>query len=276
MLNETDEIIGVFQLLNKKVGCFGEEDEEFLGALSVHAALAVEKAQAFAEAVAKKAIEDELAVASEIQQRLLPTHLPLVEGYDFAVSNLPSEWVGGDYYDLVQLSDSKLSFIIADVCGKGIPASLLMATLRAALHSQTLSHGMSSPDVLISRLNRLVYNSTPASKFITAFYGDLDSKNGLVRYVNAGHNPPFHMLRNGEHNQLRVGGITLGLVEETNFVIGQITIGKGEMIVLYTDGVTEAMNPDGDEFGEERLVDVLKRNKKLPPSKLIEIIQHNL
>ena len=151
-----------------------------------------------------------------------------------------------------------------------------MASLRAALHAQTLSHGMSSPTLLVSRLNRLVYNSTPAAKFITAFYGELDCENGLVRYVNAGHCPPFHVLRSGQHNFLQVGGITLGLVEETKFVMGQIAIGQGEMIVLYTDGITEAMNLDHEEYGEERLANILNKNKNVSALQLIDIIKKDI
>lgn len=261
MRDENDQIIGVFQLINKKKGTFLADDELFLQDLSVHAALAIRQTQLHKEALEKKAIACEIAIARNIQNYLLPKTLPKIDGYDFAATNLPSEVVSGDYYDFIMHHQEKLCFIIGDVAGKGIPASLMMAGLRTAMHAQTLLDVEMSPELFISRVNRLIYHSSPHNKFITLFYGELYPTSGRIVYINAGHNPPFHVTCDGCLQPLSTNNLPLGVKVDANYCTGEIILQRGEFLFLYTDGVTEAMNANEQEFGEENLKEVLRQNQ---------------
>jgi sigma-B regulation protein RsbU (phosphoserine phosphatase) len=253
MRDETDQVIGVFQILNKNSGQFIPADEDFLAGLSVHAAIAIKKTELHREALEKRAFEREMAMASEIQQFLLPQQMPSLEFYDIAAVNFPCMAIGGDYYDFIATRDGRLSFAIGDAAGKGIPAALMTATLRGAVHSQTLGHGQSAPAKFVGRINNFICNSIPQSKFITFFYGELEPESGQVFFVNAGHNPPLYLRNNGEVDQLSTNGISLGLKRDVSFDVSGIILEPGEAILLYTDGVTEAMNPDDEEYDEHRL-----------------------
>ncbi len=261
MRNEDERIIGVFQIMNKRRGAFGCEDEEFLSGLSIHATLAIRKAALHQEALEKRALEHEMNVAREIQENLLPQKLPDIRNYDFAALNLPAKAIGGDYYDYIMLPENHLRFCIADVCGKGIPAALIMATLRTTMHFQKSDFDPESVGRLVSRINRVMFESTPLSRFVTLFYGELNLNNGNLLYVNAGHNPPYFCPISENPRQLRVGGMALGLVKESEFQVGQLQIKPGDLLLLYTDGVTEAMNASYDEYGDERLLLFLKEHR---------------
>ncbi|MBL7075090.1 SpoIIE family protein phosphatase [candidate division KSB1 bacterium] len=253
--NKDGLIVGVFQILNKESGIFSPSDEEFLDALSVHAALALENAQLYQEALEKKRIEDEITLAREIQQRLLPGSVPRVDSYQISGVNRSSRQIGGDYYDLIQLDEGKLGFAIGDVSGKGIPAALLMAAVQASLHSQ-IRTGCPIEEV-VSRINDLIYQSTDPSKFITFFYGILHPQTGEVEYVNAGHNPPLLVRQTGEPEFLEKGGVILGVAPGLPYYKGTLSLSEGDLLVLFTDGVTEAKDPEDREFSEERFYELI-------------------
>ncbi len=257
MRNNAGKIIGVFQILNKKAGPFTGEDEEFLEALSVHAAMAVENAKLYQQALEKKRLDSELAVAREIQARLLPVVLPEISGYQVAAANRPCHEVGGDYFDVLSKDRDCAAFAIGDVSGKGIPAALLMATLHGALHAQV--HSRRPLAQRVRNLNRLVYESTAPGTFITFFHGELCPRTGEVTYINCGHNPPVHVDRQGRISKLERGGLLLGAIEECEYEEGTVTLLPGEMLVLYTDGVTEAQGKGKRQYGEKRLFGVLKQ-----------------
>jgi sigma-B regulation protein RsbU (phosphoserine phosphatase) len=212
-------------------------------------------AQVAAEVANRVERNRELDSAREVQQRLLPQTLPAIAGLDYAGACRPASGVGGDYYDFIRLSDTELGIAIGDVSGKGISAALLMATLRAYLHGQTRYGAADLADVMVN-LNRLVYESSAANRYATFFYAHYDSSTRALEYVNAGHHPPLIVRACHDHQEvlrLDVGGPVIGLMPESSYVQQRVTLEVGDVLVLFTDGITEAMNADGEEWGEERL-----------------------
>lgn len=276
MRAENGEIIGVFQIINSKAGRFTAADEEFLSGLSVHAALAITKAALHQESIEKRAMEREMAFAYEIQCCLLPAKLPTVKGFQFAATTIPATAVGGDYYDFICTENGDISFVIGDVAGKGMPAALLMATLRTAIHALTFGKRPPIPGRFIARINSILRSFLPQSEFITLFYGELAPENGTIHYVNAGHNPPLLLHKNGEIKQLFTGGLPLGIKEQVNYNVREIKLEKGDVLFLYTDGVTEAMNTVYDEYGENRLVECVMPIRKMPARSIIDAVLDDL
>jgi sigma-B regulation protein RsbU (phosphoserine phosphatase) len=218
----------------------------------------------------------ELELAREVQERLLPQAYPPIAGLDYAGACRPALGVGGDYYDFIRLSGTGLGIAIGDVSGKGMPAALLMATLRAYLHGQTLSGMTNLADVMAS-LNRLVYESSAANRYATFFYAQYEATTRRLEYVNAGHNPPVIVrARSGSDRpeiiRLETGGPVIGLMPDCSYGQGSVTLEEGDALVLFTDGITEAMNRAGDEWGEDRLMQVISANRALPARDLIDRI----
>jgi sigma-B regulation protein RsbU (phosphoserine phosphatase) len=269
MRDAENSIIGVFQIMNKKSGLFTTADVEFLSGLSIHAALAIRQAALHKEAIEKKKLEHEIVLARNIQQRLLPKNLPQIASYDFAGINLPSEMIGGDYYDFISLEDGRLCFVIGDVAGKGIPAAYLMATLRTALHAHSPGSDSASLVRMMSKINRLIHSSSPPNMFATLFYGILEPELGRVFFVNAGHNPPMFLKDDGRIQALTTKGITLGLKREAQYELSEIQVNNGDVILLYTDGVTEAMDEQYREYGEDRLSQLLQKNRGLTANEIL-------
>jgi sigma-B regulation protein RsbU (phosphoserine phosphatase) len=216
----------------------------------------------------------ELELAREVQERLFPQTHPPIAGLDYAGACRPALGVGGDYYDFIPLSDTGLGIAIGDVSGKGMPAALLMATLRAFLHGQTLHSMTDLADVMVN-LNRLVYESSSANRYATFFYAQYDASTRVLEYVNAGHNPPLIFRTPGDrHDVLRLetGGPVIGLMPDCSYSQGSVTLEEGDVLVLFTDGISEAMNAAGEEWGEERLAQVIGANRALQARELIEHI----
>ena len=216
----------------------------------------------------------ELERAREVQERLFPQACPPVAGLDYAGACRPALGVGGDYYDFIRLSGTEVGIAIGDVSGKGIPAALLMATLRAYLHGQRLCSMTDLADVMVN-LNRLVYESSAANRYATFFYGRYDAPMRRLEYVNAGHNPPLiFRTRRDRHDILRLetGGPVIGLMPDCSYRQGGVTLEEGDVLVLFTDGITEAMNAEGEEWGEERLTQVIGANRALRARDLIDRI----
>lgn len=201
----------------------------------------------------------ELEDALEIQRRLLPTELPQIEGFQVSAAWRPARAVSGDYFDALRFDESRLALCIADVSGKGMPAALLMSNLQAvvkAFASETVS-----PSELCTRVNRVVSSNTPDDKFITFFYCLLDAKRKRLTYSNAGHNPGVVVRAGGEVLRLDRGGTVLGPFARCRFEQGEIAVESGDRVLLFTDGVTEARNEAGEEFGEDRLIAMLSENR---------------
>jgi sigma-B regulation protein RsbU (phosphoserine phosphatase) len=214
--------------------------------------------------------EREVAEARSIQQGLLPTIIPQRTGYEIAGAWQPAQSVGGDYYDVLEFDDATLGLCIADVAGKGLPAALLMSNLQAAVRG--LASPSLAPDGLCSRLNSLVCHNTGNDRFITFFYAQLDGPARLLRYTNAGHNAPILLHRDGSHERLEAGGGVLGVFPSQTFSVGTAQLACGDRVVLYTDGVTEACDHAGEEFGEDRLLHVLQEHRASGASVLQEKI----
>lgn len=254
--NRTDGYIFLGDKLDKSA--YNSHNLEFLTTLANMAIISLENARLIQETIEKERLEEELNLARTIQQRLLPSQMPVINGFDVHGFNIPSRLVGGDYFDIIELNEKEFIFTIADVSGKGIPAALLMSNLQAAL--QTLSTEYYSLSEITSKLNSLILKNTTIEKFITFFILKLNIQNGYFEYVNAGHNPPFLFRRNSEVSTLNLGGIILGILANMPYETGHGQLQPGDCLVMFTDGLTEAMDNENNEFEEKRVIDFFQQH----------------
>ncbi len=252
-----EKLIGII-ILGKKINHspYTPTDLEFLTTLVSQATVSLENARLFIETLEKQRMEQELQVARNIQIRLLPSQIPEIPGYDIHGLNIPSKEVGGDYFDVIPVSSTRFALAIGDVSGKSVPASLLMANLQAGLRLSILDD--KPLNHIVQRINKLIFDNTDLDKYITFFIGILDIRTHELFYVNAGHNPPIFVSRDQKISLLEEGGIILGLFEKFDYKLGKIRFNPGDLLFCYTDGVNEAANQQGEEFGEERLLNLLK------------------
>lgn len=248
--NQTKGLLALGGKLNKDR--YSQKDIEFLTSLGNLAMISLDNIRLFEQAIEKQRMEDELKIAREIQKGLLPAELPRIPMFDIAAENISSKQVGGDYYDVIRLSDHHFVVAIGDVSGKGTPASLLMASLQATIRA-LVPLGLSLSE-LTRRVNDLICDNTSGGRFITFFWGILDTESMLFRYVNAGHNPPMLIRPDSSVELLDKGGLILGITKTNiSYAEGEVRLGRGDLILLYTDGVNESMNSQNVEFGDERL-----------------------
>jgi sigma-B regulation protein RsbU (phosphoserine phosphatase) len=236
---------------------FADSDIEFIYSVGSLAIISLENKRLFNEELEKQKLEEELDLAREIQQNLLPSSIPEFEYYEIAAVNMSSKQVGGDYYDIIPLQNNKFCVAIADVSGKGAPASLMMANIQAFL--QVLCR--QDVDIVESTgvMNDLIYANSTDGRFITFFWAVVCNETKEFRYVNAGHNPPL-LIRNGEITKFRKGGIILGVVETTiPYVSESVNLQSNDVIILFTDGISEALNPQGEEYSDEKLEETALR-----------------
>lgn len=225
----------------------------------------------------RRKLEAELELAQKVQKSLLPQQLPQIPGVQVAAFSQPAQIVGGDYFDFFRFRNGAHGFAIADVMGKGMPASLLMASLQASLRILAPEHD--SPATVMQRLNALFAHNTQLIKFITIFLGSFDPQTRVLEYCNAGHNPPVLARKCGENfhfEWLKPTGAAIGLVESFNFGIAKIALQSGDMLLLYTDGLTEAMNAQDEEYGEQRLSAVLQSAYDSSPQTVLHDLRHAL
>ena len=244
-----------FELFEKEsragVVPFDDTDQLLLEALArqVHASL--ENRFLHEQSLEKQRIEQEMSVAASIQQKIIPVSLPAIEGYDIAGINIPSKSVGGDYYDCIPLPDGRYALVIADVAGKGMPAALLVSSLHAYLAAYLESPFHLSD--LARRLNKVIAHASTDDKFITAFFALLTPSTGEIESLNAGHNPSYVMKKDGTLQELKVGGIPLGMIDmDLPYESEKITLEGGERILFYTDGITEAANEDDHFYDDDK------------------------
>jgi serine phosphatase RsbU (regulator of sigma subunit)/pSer/pThr/pTyr-binding forkhead associated (FHA) protein len=237
---------------------FTEEHLNILTTLASVASIRVENARLTEERFERERLEHELKLASEIQQRLQPSSPPVVEGYDLQGVSFSCYEVGGDYYDFIPRCDGKLLVALGDVSGKGTAAALLMSSLHAAMHAQVAAN--SSLLETINAVNQYLAKNTPTNRFVTLFLAELDAESGAMNFINAGHNPPLIAHADGRIEQLASGGFPLGIMPMAQYDVGQTRLQKGEALVIYSDGVSEANNTKGEEFGVERLEEVVKKH----------------
>ncbi|MEP6707974.1 MAG: SpoIIE family protein phosphatase [Pyrinomonadaceae bacterium] len=239
-------------------GRFTEDHLKVLTTLASVAAIRVENTRLLDEQLQRERMEHELQVASEIQQRFQPTSAPHVPGYELQGISFPCYEIGGDYYDFIQRENGRLIVTLGDVSGKGTAAALLMSCLHAAVHAQAESHNTLVQT--IGSVNRYLAENIPANRFITLFYAELEPKTGALAFLNAGHNPPLIVHSAGTMEQLAAGGLPLGIMPDADYRQGMTKLLYGDVLVIYSDGVSEAQSPSGEEFGATRLYDVVSRN----------------
>ena len=263
--------IGVVLLGGRPGGLTYSDDAlEYTRGLADQAAVALENAWHFRETLEKKKLEQELALAADIQRRLLPASLPVTEGYDVAADTLPARHVGGDYYDVVALPNGHVVYCVADVSGKGIAASLLMSNFQASLRA-FLSSGVALADV-VTRMNALMHASTAANKYVTAIVVELDPASGHCRVVNAGHNDGIILRADGSADRLKAGGLAVGLMPGRTYTEAEWNLNSGDLIALYSDGVTEANDPEENEYDIERLIALLAETRTKAAAEIVPAV----
>lgn len=226
------------------------------------------------EASILKTRERENHEALEIQRRLMPQTLPTIEGLDIAFWWQPARDVGGDYFDVWRLNENRLAICMADVVGKGMPAALLMANLQAAVKS--LAAPELAPADLCEQLNRLISANVEAGKYITFFYGVIDLKGRRLEYVNAAHCAPLLVSRNGQSKRLSEGGFAIGMFAASRYSAGTLTFASGDRLALFTDGVSETRNSQDDEFGDERLLELMVEHRSQSATAIQKTIEREI
>ncbi len=266
-----DEVIGVFDLESDELNAYSNDDLDVLMLLASQVAIIIEKVMLHEQMIETKRLQGQLEVARQVQLELLPPRDPELPGYDISAYNYPSEEVSGDYYDWVRIYDDEIGIVIADVSGKGVPAAILMAFLRASLRAAT--HIGYATNISLAKVNYLLWESIERNQFVTAFHGILDASNRTMSYSNAGHNPPLLLKANGETQIIEHGEIPLGMFRGTRYHQYHLLIEPGDVLVLYTDGVTEALSPEGVEFGRDRLLQAVKENCEQSARELIASLE---
>jgi len=263
-------------ILSSRAGnrTYKENDIEYIYSVGNLAIISLENNRLFLEALEKQKMEEDLLIARDIQRNLLPSTLPEYEHFDIAALNVSSKQVGGDYYDVIPINENKFYIAIADVSGKGVPASLMMANIQAFL--QVICRQDLEIDKATAMINDLVTANSSEGRFITFFWGYIDTKKNTLTYVNAGHNPPY-IIRKNDLIKLKQGGIILGVMETpVPYIFEEIDLLKDDVLILYTDGVSEALNPDFEEYTEERLETVAKSLVNKSADKILNGIKEDV
>lgn len=262
-------MIGVLSVFNKRGGEeFSDSDQRLLTIIAAQSAQIIESVRLYEEEVKMKRIEQELDTAREIQVKLLPKAPPQIPGYDIAARSQAARQVGGDSFDFLDTGDGRVALCLADVSGKGISASLLMANVQATI--RTLSLTENSLSARLAQANKLLYESTDSDKFVTMFYSALDVAKHELSYSNAGHNPPILVTAAGAVKRLEVGGPVLGVLPQYDFQQAAVSLEPGDLLLIFTDGFSEAMNLRLDEFGEEPLIEIVRENREQPAGQTVE------
>ncbi len=263
-------------LLGKRINNseYNESDIEFIYSIGSLAIISLENQKLFVEALEKQKMEEELEIAREIQLNLLPNSIPKFNSFDIAGDNISSKQVGGDYYDIIKIDDNKFYTVIADVSGKGVPAALLMANIQAFLKI-ICRQGMKL-DEATGIINDLITENTSDGRFITFFWGIFDEFEKTLSYVNAGHNPPL-LIRDGKIIKLDKGGIILGVMKTfVPYAMEKINLQENDVIILFTDGITEAMNKNHEEFSDERLERLLLNLTKKSAEEILKEVKREV
>lgn len=254
---------------------FNQDDLSLLTSLANVAAIKLENAKLLEATIEQKRIEHELEQARRIQKSALPEKSPALEGWDIAGTNTPCYTVGGDYYDFILRPDRKMAFALGDVSGKGIPAAMMMMVLRATV--QDAAQQKASVSEIVAQTNRVMYHNSPEQSYVTFFLGDLEPDTGHLRYVNAGHIPPiWYRSASGKLERLEAGGTVLGLFDKMTYEEGYVSLEPGDVLVVFTDGISEAWGDNEEEFGEQRVAKVIEKHTALPANELIVTLQEEV
>jgi len=267
-------VIGAFNVEKDETYAYGFDDLDMLTGISNIAAVAIDNAILFKEHKEKEELERDLTIAADIQKALLPVNLPTFRGLEIAASTIPNKLVGGDLYDVSTFASGRISIAIGDVSGKGVPAAILMANLYASYKS--LARTNLPVEKLVSTLNGIIYDVTSDDRYATFFYSVYDPDDHKLAYCNGGHNPPVLLRKDGKIELLKVGGPAIGFVTDGEYRSEVIEFSVGDLLVLYTDGVTEAEDPSGNFYGYERLERLLINTKVISAKKFSEEIMRDL
>lgn len=238
---------------------FTERDLQLLTLIAAVAAIRIENVSLLEGQQEQKRLANELAVASEIQLRLHPASPPAIPGYDLIGVSFPCYEVGGDYFDFIEKRDGRCVIALGDVSGKGTGAALLMSSVHAAVRAQATTR-LSASEV-VGEINQYIYDNTPANRYVTLFYSELDQQTHQLTYVNAGHNPPLLVRANGKVATLDIGGFPAGITQFADYQEGSVVIEPGDVLIVYSDGVTESLDEQDQEFGEARLIEIVQKNR---------------
>lgn len=268
------DVLGFITLGGKKSEePYSASDAKLLQSVATQTGLALENSRLTAtiaqEIARRERMSREIEIARDVQSKLFPQKMPTIDGVDCAGACRPAQGVGGDYYDFLALPGGRLGVALGDVAGKGIPAALLMASLQASLRGQRLS-GPADLAHMMTNMNLLIFESSPDNRYATFFYGELDPAARRLDYVNAGHNAPMIFRASGAIERLRATGPVIGLVDGGRYAQASTTLAPGDLLVVYSDGISEAMNPDDEEWGEERLSASVGERRDGPAGALIE------
>ncbi len=265
------DLIGYLAVFNKKDGSpFSDEDRRLISIIASQSAQVIENARLYEEEKEFLSMQEEMRMARDIQLHLLPDSTPEIDGFQISSTNIPAKSVGGDYLDFIGLSNNKLGFCVGDITGKGMPAAMLMANLQATLRS----HAIMYEDCVkcLHGTNNLLYRSTEPTKFATLFYGILDPQNATIEYSNGGHDAPLLIRNNEEPIHLDSTGLLLGVIQESEYQMRTLSMQPDDLLLIYSDGITEAMNVGKEEYGIERLKDQAINNKTSSSNEMLETI----
>jgi sigma-B regulation protein RsbU (phosphoserine phosphatase) len=267
-----DKPIGVLRLYSGRPRHFNEDDIEIARAIGSQCAIAITNAKLYTEAIEATRITEQVRLAGVIQRRMIPQNAPRAEGFDIAATYIPCFDLGGDFYDFLKLDGNRIGIAIADVIGKGFPAAIMTSSFRGALRAY--SECQSGADSLldtVGRLNKMACNECRAGEFISMFYGIINVKNRTISYCNCGHEPPA-LLRNGKIIDLNKGGLVFGVLPDTEYLTETVQLAPGDHLLLYTDGLIDAVNFDGESWGRQRLLETLKKCAGVPAEQMIKNI----
>jgi phosphoserine phosphatase RsbU/P len=270
-----NELVGILAVADKEqrdggIGAFDDHDVRLLGQFATQAAIALENARLHRDALEKQAMERELEVAATIQRDILPRSIPRVDGLAIDVLARPARQVGGDYYTFIQREDA-FSLCVGDVAGKSLPAAILVSALHAAM--QLLFDEGRDLGEIATELNRHIHHWSSETKFITLILATIDREHGLIRFVNAGHNPGYLVAPDGSFEELKSHGLPIGLMGDSRYSAQTRALAPGTLIVLYSDGITEADDETGDEYGNERLEAILRATASAPVAEIKRAIE---
>jgi phosphoserine phosphatase RsbU/P len=264
------QLSGILTVYNKKGdACFDANDERLLAIIASQSAQVVENARLNEEEKALLEMREQVRLAALIQERLLPTEAPAIAGYDISGKSIAARTVGGDYFDFVPMTGGRWAICLGDVSGKGLPASLLMANVQATIRL-LVSLDLPAPDA-ISRANSFLCRSTPPEKFVTFFFSVLDPATNTLAFCNAGHNPPY-LLSGEDCRMLQTQGVVLGIMDGFSYRQDSVDLRPGDLVVIFSDGVTEAVDLEDEEFGEERLLEVVRKHRAEPAESIVSAV----
>lgn len=274
-LQTNDRVIGLIYLDSpNQIREFSREDLNLLTVMANIAAVRIEHARLAEIEATERAMAKEMEQAAQIQQRLFPANAPKAEGVDIAAKAVPARHCGGDYYDFIQFPDGKIALMVGDVAGKGMPASLLMSSLQARVH--VLFDNSEELGEKIGRLNKATCGNCPDNRFITFFFGVYDPTTGEIVYTSAGHNPPVLVRATGGYELLTGGSVMLGILAMAKYEEQRAKLEPGDVLVMFSDGVTEAPNPNDEEYGEDRLANLVAELSSRPAPEIVDAIHRSV